>query len=664
MRKRILQNWFLSGGSSYEYSTEYQALLDWAEANGGTPPSTDALKQHEDRFVRALDYEGAYDLADQIFLLSTNGGETFSLANLKSPGTRNGSKVSTPTFTPGSGWSSGGSLSTYINTNFAPATHGVNLVQDSTGIVLYTPTNEAGSGTKVEFGGNGAALQHAIVSSLFTGGTPGVNIRINAATSGSSTGTGTSNGVYVFNRTSSTNIDIYKDGLLVSSVTVTSTGRTTSNLYLLVYNNNGAAAGGTTKTIGFWMIGGAFQDAVQPRRMQFNLSAYYNEYATTPETITSPSFTDTTDITNYISSISALSATFSVTPTINQTLLKGASLVGPNKWQGAALAENDCIYCAPSTAESVLKINTLTDTYSTFGTVTATLAKYGGAAYANGKVFFCPQTAKSVMCIDTSDDSITYFDTTGAVADADTGTLTAANKWYGIYLGADGYLYCVPYQATEVMRINPVDNAITFFDSSGSTTYGNGNLSGAQKWDGGCVYGNYIYCSPSDATDFLKINTSNASCSRFGSVAAGSAKWAITAVGPNDMIYFFPYWRNDILKLNPSDDSVSTLAATIGSVDTNIKIGGASIMPDGRILIIPAHQTQSRLLNTSTDTVSTVGKDLTFITSERYIGMALARNGATYTVPFNGQFIIKHSYLGKQISLSSNFVLNRNGRYS
>jgi hypothetical protein len=656
--------WFLTSGSAYSYSTEYQALLDWAEANGGTPPSTDALKQHEDRFVRALDYEGAYDLADQIFLLSTNGGETFSLANLKTPGTRNGSKVSTPTFTAGTGWNSAGSLSTYINSNYAPATHAVNLSQNSTGIVLYTPTNEAASGTKVEFGGNGAALLHAIVSSLFTGGTPGVNIRINAATSGTASGTGTSNGVYVLNRNSSTNIDVYKDGLLVSSLTVTSTGLTSSNLYLLVYNNNGAAAGGTTKTIGFWMIGAAFEDAIQPRRMQFNLSAYYNEYATTPETITSPSFADATDISNYISSISALSATFSATPTINQTLLKGASLVGNNKWQGAALSNNDCIYCAPSTAQSVLKIDTLTDTYSTFGTVTATIAKYGGAAYANGKVYFCPQQAKSVMCIDTSDDSITYFDTTGSVADADTGTLTGANKWYGIYLGADGYLYCVPYEATEVMRINPANNAITFIDTAGSTTYGNGNLSGSQKWDGGCVYGNYIYCSPSDATDFLKINTSAGTCVRFGSVAAGSAKWAITAIGPNDRIYFFPYFRNDILKLNPSDDSVSTLAATIGSVDTNIKIGGASIMPDGRILLTPANQTQSRILNTSTDALSTVGKDFSFITADRCIGIALARNGAAYTVPFTGQFIIKHSYLGKQVTLPSNFVLNRNGRYS
>lgn len=666
-KKKIIFDWWANSGSSYAYSSEYQSVLTWAQNNSATAPSTDIQKRQEDKFVRALVYDGIWALADQIFLLSTKGGDTFSLVNIKNPGTLNGSKVASPTFTAGAGWSSAGSLSDYIRTNFIPATHGSNLTQNDAGVIVYTPTSEAVSGTKVEFGGNEATLSNAIVVSLFLSGSGVVNVRINGSGGGSSSSFSPSAGIYVLNRTSSTNINVHKDGISVGPVTTSATsGRTTRELYVLVYNNNGTPAGGTTKTIGLWILGGAFRDSSQANRMEFNIASRYDDYSSTPEAITSPSCADTTSISSYLSCLSSLSGTFSGTPSVSQILLKGTLLTGSNKWQGSALAANGYIYCAPSTSQTVLKIDTATDTYSTFGTVTATLAKYGGAAYvpSNGKIYFCPQTARSVMCIDTSDDSITYFDTTGTVADADTGTLTGTNKWYGIYLGADGYLYCVPYQATEVMRINPANNSITFIDTSGVVSYTAGNLSGSQKWDGGAVYGDYIYCSPSDATDFLKINTSAGTCARFGSVTAGTAKWAITAVGPNDRIYFFPYFRNDILKLNPADDSVTTLAATISSVDTNIKIGGASIMPNGRILLLPANQTQCRLLNTSDDSLSTTGKVLSFITADRFIGAALASNGAVYSVPFAGQYVLKTYYTGKEVTLPTNLILNRNGRYS
>ena len=43
------------------------------------------------------------------------------------------------------------------------------------------------------------------------------------------------------------------------------------------------------------------------------------------------------------------------------------SFSGPFKWWEAALAPNGSIYCAPSNATSVLKIDPSTDTVSTFG---------------------------------------------------------------------------------------------------------------------------------------------------------------------------------------------------------------------------------------------------------------------------------------------------------
>lgn len=659
--------WWFSGGTTYQYSTDYQAVLDYATANGLTAPTTDLNKQAEDIFVRSLDYEGAWDLADQIVLLSSRGDEGYSLINLKAPGTRNFSKVTTPTFAAGSGWSSAGSLTAYLRTNYIPQTHASQLTQNSAGILFYTPTNEATSGTKVEFGGNEAALADAIVCSIFASSTP--NIRLNGSTNYAPAASGTSNAFYQFKRNSSSQLEVFKDGVLYgTSGANNSSGLSSVELYVLVYNNNGSAAGGTTKIAGFWAIGGNFTDAVQPLRMEFNLATYYSVLQTTQELITCPSFPtwNSGSVANYITSLSSLSATYGSTPTLHQMFLKGVSLVGNNKWQGGALAENDCIYCAPSTAQTILKIDTATDTYSLLATsATVAPAKNGGAAYApNGKVYFSPQSATAIMAVNTLTDVSYFFDSTGVVADETAGNMAGSAKWYGVYLGADGRLYFTPYNATEVMIVDPATDSVSFIDTAGATTFGAGNLSGTQKWDGGCVYGDYIYLSPSDATDFLKINTSNGTCSRIGTAPAGTAKWAISTLGPNGYIYMFPYFDNRVIKFNPADDTFSYLATTIGSIDSNIKIGACSVMPDGRILASPTNQSQSWILNTSTDALAVTGRSLSGVTNGRWIGGALASNGAFYSVPFTGQFIIKQFYGGKRTTLPDGFILNRNGRYS
>lgn len=668
-RKLILQDFFLGGDSAYEFSSQYRAVLDYAQANGGSPPSDSERKIQEDIFVRKLVYEGVFADAEQIFLLETHGDETFSLINVASPGTRNGSKVGTPTFTPGSGWSSAGSLANYIRTNFIPQTHATKLAQNNAGIIFYTPTNEAASGTKVEFGGNEASLGDAIVSSVFVGsGTGAANIRINGSTN-YGVPISASNGLHHFFRAVSNAIQIYFRGLSVgTSGANNSTGLSSIELYILVYNNNGTPAGGTTKTAGLWIIGKAFNGS------EFNLNAYHKDYISTPQLVTTPSFpnwkTVSNDLSGYLTSTSQLAASVS-SPVVNQMLVKGTgALTGSNQWQGGALAENDCIYYAPSSAQTVLKVNTLTDLYSLISTsATSQVAKYGGAVVSsvNGKVYFNPQNATAVMVIDPDDDSSYFFDSTGVVADNTAGNLGAGLKFYGLYEGADGRIYCIPYDSTEVMVINPVNDSISYIDTTGVTTRGAGNLSGSAKWDCGFVHGDYIYGVPSTATDMLKINTLTGAVSRIGTFPVGTNKWALATLGPNDRVYIFPYIDNRIIKFNPNDDSFSYLATTIGAIDASLKVGGCSIMPDGRIITVPGDTNTAYIVDTTTDSVTAVGyaslgSILGPITGAKFISTILAKNGASYACPFNSDFVLKQYYEGKRISLPANFVFNRHAR--
>jgi len=661
MRKSLIYNWWLSGGiAPYVYSDEYLAVLANATSIGATPPSEEIDKISEDTFIRRLKNLGVWNLADQIFFLgSTKGDGLFSLINIKNPGVRNGTNVSA-SFTSGNGWLGNGT-SQYLRTNFVPSTHGSNLTLNNVGVIFYTPTSQAGSATAVDFGGAGAAGVNAIIASIRTN-TNQIAYRLN--NNANEVGTNSeSRGIFHFKRTASNALSVFRDKVLLDSGTTASSSLCATELYILAYNNNGTPAGYSTKVGGFWMLGSNFDT------YEFNLAAYISELYAAKETITQVSFSNWKDFTNdksyFLSGGANLASSFSSTPTINQEYLVGSALSNTSvAYQGCALAENDCIYAAPSTSVNVLKINTLDDTYSEFGTVAAGVQKYGGAVYStNGKVYFCPQAATAVMTIDTNNgDTISYFDTTGTVGGALSGNLSGLFKWYGIYQGQDGRLYCIPYRANAVMVIDPSDDSISFIDTAGSVAFNAGNLTDDFKWDGGTVYGQYLYGSPSDATDFLKIDTLNGTCSRFGSVPSGTAKWAISTVGVNDFIYIFPYYDNRIIKLNPADDTFVYTAATIGSINTDIKVGSASTMPDGRILLAPSTPVTASVFNTSDDSVTSFGANLG--SGSKIIGGCVAKNGAHYSIPYSYTRILKHSYTGKIIDLDVDFVLNRNGRYS
>lgn len=660
-----------SGGQSSPvdpYITQYRELLTWADANGASPPSTDILKLQEDRLIRNLIYEGAFAVADQIFLLATKGGDSFSLINVKSPGTRNGVAVGGPTRTSGVGWSSGGSTTKYINTQFKPSVHGVNYTLNNAGVFFYTPTSEAASGSKVEFGSSDAGLANAIVVSLLAGA-GGANIRINGVTASNHANPST-DGSYVFQRTASNSVSMYKNGILAATAVVSSQGLTDDEIYILLYNNNGSPSLSTTKVAGgFWMIGPSFAG------MEFNLSAYNTDYLSTPEIITTPSFPDLS-LSSFLTSIGNLSASFATPPTINQMILKGVSLVGANKWNGCALAENDCIYHSPGSAQTILKVDTTTDTYSLISTpMSSDAEKYGGACYVpsglnngHGRVYFAPMSGNSFCYIETIDDSLHFFDTTGPVASDSVGNLTGLRQWYGINRCANGKIYAMSYQATECAEIDPATNAIRFFDTTGIVSFGAGNLGSIGKWDGCLSYGDYVYGAASDATDFCKIDSTFPKVIRFGSAAVGTAKFAISSIGGNGMIYMFPYHDTAIKKLNPADDSITTLAATIGSDTTSTKVSSANLMADGNILVSTVGDgsvNTSFILKVSDDSLTAVGRNLsTVITTPRSIGGCVARNGAMYSTPLTGQFVLKQWYTGKTISLPWNMVGSPYGKYS
>lgn len=632
--------------SGYSYSTEYQTVLDYATAQGYTLPE-EWDKQQEDALVRLLVSSGIWAQSDQIFNLSATGDRNFALINIKNPGTKNATLSATaPTWEKGEGFFGNGS-SAYIRTNFIPSTDGVNFIQDNAGVFVYIPEDYAGNNSHVDYGANNTSTVNATHASLRTV-TNNCVFRVNSTNGITIAGNTSASGSYGFSRSGATTTKLFKNGVQLGATSAAaSTGLTSNEIYLCAYNNGGTPAGYSIKKFGFYIIGANLDSVIS------SLHSYINSFFTTSQTISIPSFPNKTSISSYITSLSGLASALPYTTEPSQQLIDQPFTIS-NFFSGA-LASNGYIYCAPGSATSCLKIKTADQTVSSFSGFADGSFKYGGAIFTNGAVYFIPANATVVAKINIADDSITWLDSTG-VKGTESGDLGAtAQKWYGAYVGADGKIYSPPYNATSVLIIDPATDAITFMDTTGIIATPSGNLSGSQKWDTGCNYGNFVYGVPSDATDALKIDTVNHTCSRVGSFPSGTAKWALSSIAPNGSMYFFPYYRNEIIKYDTSDDTYDVVA-TIGTTDTKVKVLGSSIMPNGQILLgmSDASYTNHYMFNPANDTLLAFQRNTTASCN----GGVLAGDGSVYLLPNLNPYVQRIYFPRRSMSLPDNFTNN------
>ena len=72
------------------------------------------------------------------------------------------------------------------------------------------------------------------------------------------------------------------------------------------------------------------------------------------------------------------------------------------KWIGGVLAPNGYIYGIPFDSTSVLKIDPLTDTATTFGSLSGQFKWQGGVLAPNGYIYGIPRSSTSVLKIQTN----------------------------------------------------------------------------------------------------------------------------------------------------------------------------------------------------------------------------------------------------------------------
>lgn len=181
------------------FDADYQAVLDYATTQGYTLPSS-SQQILQNQLVLDLKSGGIWSKLDTFGVFANDGGSNFGLICWKRKVLM--TAVNSPTFTTNQGFTGNGT-SSYIDTNFNPATQGINYTRTNASryYMHYSGTSEIIDGI-VDSGSYNRIILNT------TSGLQSINSVLNIVGSFLYTST---IGVKSIHRTTSTNVSLFND---------------------------------------------------------------------------------------------------------------------------------------------------------------------------------------------------------------------------------------------------------------------------------------------------------------------------------------------------------------------------------------------------------------------------------------------------------------------
>jgi hypothetical protein len=135
------------------FDADYQAILNKAIEFGYSLPSA-SVQVKQNTLLTSMKADGVWAKLDVFYVFAQDGSAEFATLNWKNPAANQANiLVNAPTFTSNQGFTGNGT-SSYIDTNFNPATQGVQYTQNNASRYFFT---------------------HAIGTGRFDGNTSGIN---------------------------------------------------------------------------------------------------------------------------------------------------------------------------------------------------------------------------------------------------------------------------------------------------------------------------------------------------------------------------------------------------------------------------------------------------------------------------------------------------------
>jgi hypothetical protein len=236
------------------------------------------------------------------------------------------------------------------------------------------------------------------------------------------------------------------------------------------------------------------------------------------------------------------------------TVYPNFSINTTNKWYGGIVGRDNCVYGIPYRTCAVLKIDCSTDSASLIGPdFGSTKYNWHGGIQVNGLIYAHPSHANTVLVIDTNPDrdpmSSPCFEIPIQRASYDTDPCQTY-KWLGGSIGMDGNIYCPACDTSSVLKIDVLKNECTTFGFTGTLK---------NKWQGGVLgRDGCIYCIPASGLYVCRIATDPTVIGEnpiqlLGPLSPHKDKWQGGHVGKDGCLYFIPENGYRVLKVTPPE---------------------------------------------------------------------------------------------------------------
>jgi hypothetical protein len=213
-------------GAQVVLKYEPESLLLFANM---TVAPNDERRRVINRLIRSLKVAGVWPKMDGLYLFAAHA-ESAALINWKNPGTFNGTNVSSTAFTADRGFTGDGAAD-HIATGFNPSTAGGAYAQDDAHLAVWANLELAGTTCEVGCINVNAAILRARLAA------GSIEAFVNA-TAADSTAVASSIGLALATRTSSTAVQIYKNGVSLATPTRSSTALPNANITFLARTGN------------------------------------------------------------------------------------------------------------------------------------------------------------------------------------------------------------------------------------------------------------------------------------------------------------------------------------------------------------------------------------------------------------------------------------------
>lgn len=272
-------------------------------------------------------------------------------------------------------------------------------------------------------------------------------------------------------------------------------------------------------------------------------------------------------------------------------IFTGSSLL----YKGVIDGKNGKLYFVPNLSTSAKVVDTTLHTSGSisFAGTTGDNKYNNGILASNGKIYLAPFDSPNVGVIDTSDDSLDITTYVG---------LTDENKYTGVVEADNGLLYFAPFVSENVLILNPtledikIGNEIIEAETMRDDIIT--GITGSTKYSSICKgIDGKLYCSPFNADNILVINPDDNTIDTTTYTITGNVSnyYSDIVSGKNGKIYVIPNYNEEIIIIDPMQKTMDI--TTINNLADNVyKYGGGVALNDGRIILSPYSDTNITII--------------------------------------------------------------------